>query len=39
MTQKPISMIEKELSRINIIQNLIDGKINGTDLSKQIEQT
>ena len=29
-------MTEKELSRINIIQNLIDGKINGTDASKQI---
>jgi len=29
-------MTKKELSRINIIQNLIDGKINGTDASKQI---
>jgi len=36
MTKKLISMTEKELSRINIIQNLIDGKINGTDASKQI---
>ncbi|MBU4205223.1 ISNCY family transposase [Patescibacteria group bacterium] len=36
MTQKLISMTEKELSRINVIQNLIDGKINGTDASKQI---
>ncbi|MBU4369670.1 hypothetical protein KKG58_02795 [Patescibacteria group bacterium] len=31
MTQKLISMTEKELSRINVIQNLIDGKINGTE--------
>jgi len=36
MTQKLISMTEKELSRINIIQNLIDGNINGTDATKQI---
>ena len=29
-------MSEKELSRYDIIKNLIDGKINGTDASKQI---
>ncbi|MEK9130171.1 MAG: helix-turn-helix domain-containing protein, partial [Patescibacteria group bacterium] len=36
MTQKLICMTEKELARYNIIQNLIDGKINGIDASKQI---
>jgi len=36
MEQKLISMTEKEISRYNIIKNLIDGKINGTDASKQI---
>ncbi len=36
MTQKLICMSEKELSRYDIIKNLIDGKINGTDASKQI---
>lgn len=36
MTQKLISMTEKELSRYNVIQNLIDGKINGTDAAKQV---
>ncbi len=36
MTQKLISMSKKELSRYCIIKNLIDGKINGTDASKQI---
>ena len=36
MTQKLISMTEKELSRFNIIRRLIDGNINGTDASKQI---
>ena len=39
MTQKLISMSEKELSRYDIIKNLIDGKINGTDASKQIGVT
>lgn len=29
-------MSEKELSRYDIIKQLIDGKINGTDASKQI---
>jgi len=37
MTQKLISMTKKELERSNVIQNLIDGKINGTDASKQID--
>ena len=36
MEQKLISMTEKEISRYNIIKNLIDGKINGRDASKQI---
>ena len=36
MAQKLISMTEKELSRINIIQNLINGDINGTDAAKQL---
>ena len=36
MEQKLISMTEKEISRHSIIKNLIDGKINGTDASKQI---
>ncbi len=36
MTQKLICMSEKELSRYDIIKSLIDGKINGTDASKQI---
>ena len=36
MTQKLICMSEKELLRYDIIKNLIDGKINGTDASKQI---
>ena len=36
MAQKLISMSEKELSRYDIIKSLIDGKINGTDASKQI---
>ncbi len=36
MIQKLISMSEKELSRYDIIKSLIDGKINGTDASKQI---
>ena len=36
MTQKLIYMTEKELARYNVIQNLIDGKIDGTDASKQI---
>jgi len=37
MKQKLISMTEKEITRHNIIQNLIDGKINGIDASKQIQ--
>jgi transposase len=36
MTQKLISMTEKELTRHSIIKNLIAGKINGTEASKQI---
>ena len=36
MGQKLINMTEKEISRHSIIKNLIDGKINGTDASKQI---
>jgi len=36
MAQNLISMAEKELERGDIIKNLIDGKINGTDASKQI---
>ena len=36
MTQKLISMSEKELSRYDIVKSLIEGKINGTDASKQI---
>ncbi len=35
MTQKLICMTEKEITKYNVIQNLIDGKINGTDASKQ----
>lgn len=37
MAQKLISMTEKELSRHNVIQNLITGRINGTDAAKQID--
>lgn len=36
MTQKLISMTEKEFGKSDIIKSLIDGKINGTDASKQI---
>ena len=36
MTQKLISMTARELSRYDIIKNLIDRKINGTDAAKQI---
>ena len=36
MAQKLICMSEKELSRYDVIKNLINGKINGTDASKQI---
>ena len=36
MTQKLISMTKKELSTYDVIKNLIDEKINGTDASKQI---
>lgn len=37
MTQKLISMTEKELSRHGIIKNLIAGVINGTDAAKQLD--
>lgn len=36
MAQKLICMSEIELSRYDIIKSLIDGKINGTDASKQV---
>lgn len=36
MTQKLISMTARELSRYDIVKNLIDRKINGTDAAKQI---
>lgn len=36
MKQQLISMTQKELSRYEIIQNLIDGHINGTEAAKQI---
>ena len=36
MAQKLISMSKRELSRYEIINDLIGGKINGTDASKQI---
>jgi len=36
MDNKLICMTKKELSNYDIINNLIDGKINGTDASKQI---
>jgi hypothetical protein len=36
MAQKLICMSTKELSRYEIIQSLLDGKINGTDAAKQI---
>ena len=39
MTQKLICMTKKELSRYEIIKDLIAGKINGTDASKQIGVT
>lgn len=37
MTQKLISMTEKELSRYDVIRNLLDSKINGTEAAKQID--
>lgn len=37
MSNKLICMTEKELFKYDIIKELIDGKINGTDASKQIE--
>ncbi|MCK5332841.1 ISNCY family transposase [Candidatus Parcubacteria bacterium] len=37
MKQELISMTEKELTRHGIIKNLIAGKINGKDASKQIQ--
>ena len=39
MAQKLICMTKKELSRYEIINDLIAGKINGTDASKQIGVT
>jgi len=39
MAQKLICMAEKELSKYEIIKDLIAGKINGTDASKQIGVT
>ena len=36
MTQEIINMTQKELSRYEVIKNLIDKKINGTDAAKQI---
>ena len=36
MVQKLICMSVKELSRYDVIKSLLDGKINGTDASKQI---
>jgi len=36
MTQKLICMTEKELFKYDVIKNLLDGKINGTDASKQV---
>ena len=39
MIQKLIVMTEKESMRYDLIQSLIDGKINGTDASKQIGVT
>jgi len=37
MEQKLISMTEKEILRHSVIKNLIEGRINGTDASKQIQ--
>lgn len=39
MTQQLITMTQKELSRYEIIQNLIGGFINGTEAAKQIDLT
>jgi len=39
MAQKLITMSERELSRYDIIKQLINGEINGTDASKQIGVT
>lgn len=36
MAQKLISMTERELTRLNIVKNLIAGAINGTDAAKQM---
>lgn len=36
MTQQTITMTQKELSKYEIIKNLIGGKINGTEAAKQI---
>ena len=37
MTQKLICMTEKELEKYDVIKNLLDKKINGTDASKQLD--
>lgn len=37
MAQNLISMTEKELARVDVVKNLIAGKINGVDASKQID--
>jgi hypothetical protein len=39
MTQKLISMTEKELTRYDVINNLIAKKINGLDAAKQLDLT
>ena len=39
MPQKLICMTEKELVKYDIIKDLIEGKINGTDASKQLSLT
>lgn len=36
MAQKLITISQRELSRYDIIKQLLEGKINGTDASKQI---
>jgi hypothetical protein len=39
MSQKLISMTEKELVKYDVIKDLIEGKIDGTDASKQLSLT
>ena len=39
MTQKLICMTEKELVKYDVIKDLIEGKFNGTDASKQLSLT